>query len=86
MGLALEKKKSRKREHRAMADVKVVNLTKKYGRYTAVDNISFSCKDGEFKLVTSKEIKADPGQVIWLEFKSENIHTFHRETGANLIA
>lgn len=31
-----------------MADVKVVNLTKRYGRYTAVDNISFSCKDGEF--------------------------------------
>jgi ABC-type sugar transport system ATPase subunit len=48
MGLALKRKKKRKREHRAMADVKVVNLTKRYGRYTAVDNISFSCKDGEF--------------------------------------
>jgi len=31
-----------------MADVKVANLTKRYGRYTAVDNMSFSCKDGEF--------------------------------------
>lgn len=31
-----------------MANVTVVNLTKKYGRYTAVDNMSFGCKDGEF--------------------------------------
>lgn len=31
-----------------MADVRVVNLTKRYGRHTAVNNISFSCKDGEF--------------------------------------
>ena len=31
-----------------MADVNVVNLTKRYGRHTAVNNISFSCKDGEF--------------------------------------
>ena len=48
MDLALKKKKKRRRVHRAMADVKVANLTKRYGRYTAVDNMSFSCKDGEF--------------------------------------
>ena len=31
-----------------MADVKVSGLTKKYGKATAVNNVSFSCKDGEF--------------------------------------
>jgi len=31
-----------------MADVRVVNLTKRYGRHTAVNNINFNCEDGKF--------------------------------------
>ncbi|MBE0477771.1 ABC transporter ATP-binding protein [Candidatus Aerophobetes bacterium] len=31
-----------------MAEVKVENLTKSYGRLVAVNDVSFSCKDGEF--------------------------------------
>ena len=31
-----------------MAEVKVENVTKSYGRLVAVNNVSFSCKDGEF--------------------------------------
>lgn len=39
----------------------------------------------ELKVVTFKDLKADPGQVIWLEFDLEDIHLFHRETGNTLI-
>ena len=39
----------------------------------------------EMKVVTSWDIKADPGQVIWLEFGSEDIHVFHKETEKSLI-
>ena len=31
-----------------MAEVRVENLTKSYGRLIAVNNVSFDCKDGEF--------------------------------------
>jgi multiple sugar transport system ATP-binding protein len=39
----------------------------------------------ELKVVTFRDMKADPGQVIWLEFDLEDIHVFHRETGNALI-
>jgi ABC-type sugar transport system ATPase subunit len=39
----------------------------------------------ELKVVTSQDIKADQGQVIWLEFDSRDIHAFHRETETTLI-
>ena len=31
-----------------MAEVKLKDVTKRYGRLVAVNNVSFSCKDGEF--------------------------------------
>jgi len=37
-------------------------------------------------VVTSRDIKADPGQVIWLEFDSKDIHAFQRQTETNLIS
>lgn len=40
----------------------------------------------QLKVVTSRDIKVDPGQVIWLEFDSKDIYAFHRETETNLIA
>ena len=48
MDLAPKKRGENGRRNKVMADVRVVNLTKRYGRHTAVNNISFSCKDGEF--------------------------------------
>jgi len=39
----------------------------------------------EFKVVTSLDIKAHTGQVIWLEFNREDIHVFHKETENTLI-
>jgi ABC-type sugar transport system ATPase subunit len=44
------KRREQKKRRRAkiMAEVRVENLTKKYGRHPAVDNLSFSCPNGEF--------------------------------------
>ena len=38
----------------------------------------------ELKVVTFRDMKADPGQLIWLEFDPDDIHIFHKETGNTL--
>jgi len=47
--------------------------------------LTLKLNGAEFKVITSNDIKADPGQAIWLEFDSEDIHIFDKETGNNLI-
>lgn len=41
--------------------------------------------DVELKIVTSREMEARVGQIIWLEFKPEDIHIFDKETENALI-
>ena len=39
----------------------------------------------ELKIVTSREIEAQVGQIMWLEFRPEDIHLFDKETENALI-
>lgn len=41
--------------------------------------------EAEFKIPATREVKGKPGEVVWLEFDTQNICIFHEETGESLL-
>jgi ABC-type sugar transport system ATPase subunit len=47
--------------------------------------LTLKLDEAEFKIPATREVKGKPGEVVWLEFDTQNICIFHEETGESLL-